>query len=701
MSPPPLSGRGRRIGRSRRPALLRRLTLSLFAAALIGTLGAAATGLAAPSPVAASNWSPVHTGDFPDPSVLLWEGVYYGFATQSFAPTGRGINVQVSTSTDGVHWIPTSIDALPQVGSWAEEGETWAPSVAYDSSDETFVMYYTATEASTGDQCIGVATSLLPLGPYSDDNSTPVVCQDGVDTGSTLDNGNYGGSIDPDIFTDPATGDSWLIWKSDGNHIGMSTIIWSVELSSNLTSTSGSISELLQDDQPWQSNIIEGPDMVETQTQSGNTTVDDYYLFYSGSDEGANTYSIGWATCPGPSSTSPGPACTDATTSNPLLATQPGMSGPGGPDVYTLPGGQLVMALAAWQGTTIGYLDCGFRPMYLASLTFGSDGTPSLGPALDTAAAASPTCPLPPAPSPGYWQVAADGGIFSFGGAQFYGSTGSMKLNQPVVGMASTADGRGYWLVAADGGVFNYGDAGFYGSTGSIKLNKPIIGLVPTLDGHGYWLIASDGGVFAFGDAPFYGSTGGEDLDSPVTGRGTQLPGRRLLARRCQRAGVPLRRRTVRGATVFRPGRLPHHGPGRHPQLRGLLAGQRQRQRRRRGRRGTVRLRVRHRSERADRRHRGDDRRSGLLAPGRGRRHLHLRRRAVPRVHGRQTPERAHGGHRHQLRRPHARPTPCAHTPPASPCLTPRPSASPDARHARTTRTASTAELSSSATSAS
>ena len=49
--------------------------------------------------------------------------------------------------------------------------------------------------------------------------------------------------------------------------------------------------------------------------------------------------------------------------------------------MYTLPGGQLVMALAAWQGTTIGYLDCGFRPMYLASLTFGSDGTPSLGPA--------------------------------------------------------------------------------------------------------------------------------------------------------------------------------------------------------------------------------------------------------------------------------------------------------------------------------
>ena len=33
--------------------------------------------------------------------------------------------------------------------------------------------------------------------------------------------------------------------------------------------------------------------------------------------------------------------------------------------------------------------------------------------------------------------------------------------------MAPTPDHRGYWLVASDGGVFAYGDAGFYGSTGS------------------------------------------------------------------------------------------------------------------------------------------------------------------------------------------------------------------------------------------
>ena len=46
-------------------------------------------------------------------------------------------------------------------------------------------------------------------------------------------------------------------------------------------------------------------------------------------------------------------------------------------------------------------------------------------------------------------------------------------LNKPIVGMAATADGGGYWLVASDGGIFAFGDAGFFGSTGALNLNKP------------------------------------------------------------------------------------------------------------------------------------------------------------------------------------------------------------------------------------
>jgi len=118
----------------------------------------------------------------------------------------------------------------------------------------------------------------------------------------------------------------------------------------------------------------------------------------------------------------------------------------------------------------------------------------------------------------GYWEVATDGGVFSFGDAQFHGSTGSIRLNRPVVGMAVTPDGGGYWLVASDGGIFAYGDAGFFGSTGSLTLNKPVIGMVPTHDGLGYWLIASDGGLFAYGDASFHGSLGSSPPPTPIVG---------------------------------------------------------------------------------------------------------------------------------------------------------------------------------------
>ena len=122
------------------------------------------------------------------------------------------------------------------------------------------------------------------------------------------------------------------------------------------------------------------------------------------------------------------------------------------------------------------------------------------------AAGADASATAPSGQNTGYWLVAADGGVFSFGDAPFFGSLGGQRLNKPIVGLAPTPDGRGYWLVAADGGVFTFGNARFFGSTGSMRLNKPIVGMAPTVDGAGYDLVAADGGVFTFGDAVFHGS---------------------------------------------------------------------------------------------------------------------------------------------------------------------------------------------------
>jgi peptidoglycan/xylan/chitin deacetylase (PgdA/CDA1 family) len=125
----------------------------------------------------------------------------------------------------------------------------------------------------------------------------------------------------------------------------------------------------------------------------------------------------------------------------------------------------------------------------------------------------------------GYWEVASDGGIFSFGDASFDGSMGGTALNAPIVGMAATADGAGYWEVASDGGIFSFGDASFHGSMGGTALDAPIVGMAATTDGAGYWEVASDGGVFAFGDASFHGSMGGTALDAPIVGMAATTDG--------------------------------------------------------------------------------------------------------------------------------------------------------------------------------
>ncbi|MGH9091995.1 MAG: hypothetical protein ACRDZR_11555 [Acidimicrobiales bacterium] len=137
-----------------------------------------------------------------------------------------------------------------------------------------------------------------------------------------------------------------------------------------------------------------------------------------------------------------------------------------------------------------------------------------------------PACTVPSAAVDGYDLVASDGGIFSFGGTPFCGSTGGTTLNAPIVGMAMAPNTGGYWLVASDGGIFAYGGARFYGSMGGRPLNEPIVGMAATPDGRGYWLVASDGGIFAFGDAQFLGSMGGQPLVQPIVGIAASPDGR-------------------------------------------------------------------------------------------------------------------------------------------------------------------------------
>ena len=54
--------------------------------------------------------------------------------------------------------------------------------------------------------------------------------------------------------------------------------------------------------------------------------------------------------------------------------------------------------------------------------------------------------------------------------------------------MAATPSGNGYWEVAADGGLFDFG-APFYGSRGGQTGADRFFAVVPTPDGGGYLLM--------------------------------------------------------------------------------------------------------------------------------------------------------------------------------------------------------------------
>ena len=130
----------------------------------------------------------------------------------------------------------------------------------------------------------------------------------------------------------------------------------------------------------------------------------------------------------------------------------------------------------------------------------------------------------PTADDGGYWLVASDGGIFSFGDAGFYGSIPGLglapagssapkRLNAPIVGMVPSNDGGGYFMVATDGGVFAFGDAKFEGSCPGIGgCSGAAVAVMPDASGNGYWLVTATGHVYAFGDAVNYGQPGVQNV---------------------------------------------------------------------------------------------------------------------------------------------------------------------------------------------
>jgi beta-xylosidase len=285
----------------------------------------------------------VYPFDFPDPFVLTDGDEYYAFATNSAAG-----NIQILESSDLVHWTTVG-DALPHVASWAEPGATWAPSVLKRAN--SYVLYYSALDGTTGDQCISDAVATQPQGPYVDSTKTPLVCQL-----------NQGGSLDPSPYV-TSNGNTYLTWKSQGAN-GSPPTLWAQQMTPKATAlVAGPPSPLLTPTQPWQAGVAEGPDMWV----SGNS----YDLFYAGNNWQTASYAIGVASCTGPL----GPCAVSS--SQPILSSDATMSGPGGPDVFSDSQGNLWLAFAAWLPGKVGSPNS--RPLFIRRISITGE-TPNVSP---------------------------------------------------------------------------------------------------------------------------------------------------------------------------------------------------------------------------------------------------------------------------------------------------------------------------------
>ena len=330
----------------------------LLAAAAVFTTAAA-------EPLTQDAFVPVFEEDFPDAFVLPHGSQFIAYATNN------GANVPVAVSRDLTSWgfarDPATgkvRDALPQLGAWAKTGFTWAPEVL--QLGNRYLLYYTASDRGRNAQCIGVAESADPLGPFADSRAEPIVCQT-----------DLGGSIDADAFRD-ADGKLYLYFKNDGNRIHARTSLWGQPLAPDGLSLTGQPVELVKDNQSWEERVVEAPTMVRSPAG--------YQLFFSGgffgwneNEGGLSPYAMGYASCSGPL----GP-CT-AAGENPILHSfndrEAGcLSGPGHQSIFNV-GERTFISFHAWQASSGCRKVDDRRYLYIAPL-FWKDGKPQIGQSL-------------------------------------------------------------------------------------------------------------------------------------------------------------------------------------------------------------------------------------------------------------------------------------------------------------------------------
>lgn len=256
---------------------------------LVATLGMPSAWAVVPEPLIPR--------DFPDPEVIVADGVHYAYATG----TERQRVPYAVGGVDGASW-QVGGDALPRRPRWMAVGAgAWAPDVSVRPNGD-YLLYFTGPRAGDGTLCVGAATAPRPEGPFRP-APEPLVCES-----------RLGGVIDPASFV-AEDGRRYLVYKTNADP----ATIWLQPVEPGGMALGGAPTPLLRADRPDEGGIVEAPVLVRR--PSG------YVLFYAANHFRSRHYQTRYATASslkGPYRKAGGPLLTSAST---------GIESPGGADV--------------------------------------------------------------------------------------------------------------------------------------------------------------------------------------------------------------------------------------------------------------------------------------------------------------------------------------------------------------------------------
>jgi arabinoxylan arabinofuranohydrolase len=188
---------------------------SIFKISVVLNIMLSALDLSAQTP---KSGNPVLAGHYADPDILYSHKTkkYYLYPTSDGFKDWTGTYFKTFSSKNLKVWKDEGV--ILQLGKdvkWADRN-AWAPCIEEKKINGKYQYFYYFTAA----QKIGVAVSNSPTGPFVD-LGKPLIDQrpEGITRGQV---------IDPDVFTDPKTGKSYLYW-GNGFMVG-------AELSEDMTS---------------------------------------------------------------------------------------------------------------------------------------------------------------------------------------------------------------------------------------------------------------------------------------------------------------------------------------------------------------------------------------------------------------------------------------------------------------------------------